>query len=351
MSEKDKENAYFGLENTLAIEGATHELAGVPELDQPRILARARELLPHLEAWTKPYPSLLPLRVPSICVAAAAILPDTDLVTQLFMSRLSLITFALDDLVDGALGSYSEAERYRMLDEFDAIVKSHGAHPGVPAETPAAEAPPWQQVSHALGQFCQDAYALHQEEGFYELFSRYIRAGMEGMKKELEWQREVTAGGPLPSYEDYMESAMVSILSPAVQALILAIQLAAPTDPEHAKALEQQLDEITLTAGICVRLANDLRSFARERAIEKKPNAVWIMASAKGIDDAAASAIIEKEIDAHCQKVLQLIPRLPAALGRWGDQSRRLVWFSTEWYKVREFHHFSKEMLERLAAR
>lgn len=351
MNDQDKEKAYFGLQHTVAIEGASHELAGVPQLDQPRVLARARELLPHLEASARPYPSLLPLRIPSICVAAAAIFPDAGMETQLFMSRLSLLTFALDDLVDGALGSYSEEERYRMLDEFDAIVASHGSHPTSSGGAPTASSPPWDQVSHALVEFCQEAYAVHQEKGFYRLFTKYIHAGVEGMKKELQWQHEVTAGGALPSYEDYMNSATASILAQAIQALVLAIQQAAPANPEEAEALGQQLDELSLTVGVCVRLANDLRSFARERMIEKKPNAVWIVAASRGIDDTAASAVVEKEMDKACEKLLLLIPRLPATLSRFGDQSRRLVWFSKEWYKVREFHHFSKEMLTGLATR
>ena len=252
----------------------------MPELDQPRVLARALELVPLLEAWTRPYPSILPLRVPSVSLAAASILPTADIATQLLMTRLSMIFFALDDVIDGTLGSHSPAERYHMLDEIVTIVKSRGTEPSYPEAIPAG-ASPWDQVCHSLAALCRDVYGIHQERGFYPYFVKYVDGAMEGMKKELHWQQELKAGGPLPSYDLYMESAKISILAPAVMGLILSIQHEVPATSDRA-ALERQLDEITVIVGICVRLANDLRSYERERTIEKTPNAVWIRASSRG---------------------------------------------------------------------
>jgi hypothetical protein len=184
-----------------------------------------------------------PERIPgvSLCVATSAPwLGIEDLVT---LGRLGLWIFAFDDLVDEHQIETREVElRVRQY-----VASAQGRMLPEVAYDPLARWLVW--MSDGLKARC----------GGGVLWRHWIEE-MRRMLHAMLWERVAAdSKHPNQSLREYLDHAVhtIGVGSAAATAWILL--------GEPARALPQPLIEITSHAAIAVRLANDLRTYAREK--------------------------------------------------------------------------------------
>uniref|UniRef100_A0A0D9YTX0 Uncharacterized protein n=1 Tax=Oryza glumipatula TaxID=40148 RepID=A0A0D9YTX0_9ORYZ len=122
------------------------------------------------------------------------------------------------------------------------------------------------------------------------------------MKVEAEWQRSQH----LPTFEEYMESGMVSLGQGCT--VMSALFLIGEKLPEGIVELEEY-DELFRLMGTCGRLLNDIRGIEREESDGKMTNGVSLLVHASGgsmsVDEAKTEVM--KRIDASRRKLLSLV--------------------------------------------
>ncbi|MEV7026758.1 terpene synthase family protein [Kitasatospora sp. NPDC093558] len=134
---------------------------------------------------------------------------------------------------------------------------------------------------------------------------------MTGMRHEHTWQQALLAESlaQLPDYAEYIGSARASVGGLAYYLTVLILL----DDPSTAH-VPAQLDELAMQASLCVRLANDLATHARERA-EGGVTAIRIhqdAATATGLDHRAALADATSRVTDDLHHALNRLSRLAA---------------------------------------
>jgi hypothetical protein len=217
--------------------------------------------------------------------------------------------------------------------------------PDLVGELPHDPSQPWMQVARALTEAYGDVSSYPHGADYYPFVARHFTHGMRAMSKELEWQRAFVATREYPTYDAYLDNGKSSIMSPALMATLLAVT----RTPEEASYAERgdiaaRCDEVALTVGACVRLANDIRSHARELLFEQKTNSVSILMMSRGMTESEASTYVADETEAHIKALASLVPALPPELRACGKLMVRHVRFVKEAYLAREFHHVWKDI-------
>jgi hypothetical protein len=136
-----------------------------------------------------------------------------------------------------------------------------------------------------------------------------MRDIVRGMLVERGWS-SLPCAGDLPDYATYLRTAMrtISMWPYTVTTCVVADEL-------PAVAAFGRLDPLIRTAARCFRLANDLRSDARERA-EGKPNAVTLVQRdlmCRGMAAATAAEQARALVRTTCAEDLALLGRQRAA--------------------------------------
>jgi hypothetical protein len=319
------------------------EVSGIPVLDRPQVLQVAQAVLPSVMEWIKPYPVILPLRVSSTCLACAAMSPYAPQEAIVLSAAFSLVVFALDDVVDGVIGSYSEVELDQWLGKWAEVVQLEGKL-SFELENSGSILSPAEQVTVSLARFCRELKNFPGASTLYPFFSNLFTSIIESTRIELNWQQQFKHRGSYPHYSEYLANGQFSIAAPGVVVGLLI--MTSPADPGSELAL---LKEVALGCGKIIRLANDLRSYEREK-LEQKPNSLSILMHKAGLSEEQAEALVLEETAAAIKRLHDLVERLPSTLRDWGDSVKRLAWFSKDWYQVREFHDFSKEQLAALSS-
>jgi hypothetical protein len=259
-------------------EFASGLLATVPVAERGRLLDVAREVTACCDAWLAEHPIV---RRPSVTAACALV--STVAMPNLAVAELGLLTrwwlwiFGVDDVFDdGAVPD-------EWVDDWTRRFVR---------DLPADDDP----LLAAFG-------SIHDDLRRYPLYpplARRWRAGMaeivRGMLRERRWSGARTPAEQ-PSYAAYLDNAMTTIaVRPyTVTAAILA------GEPAAAERFDA-LDPVIRTAARCFRLANDLRSAARERE-EGTLNAVSLLQrgfAARGFGDEAAEQAARRQLRETC---------------------------------------------------
>jgi len=342
---------YFELETGSQTPQSSGELSGVPAAERARVIAATRRVYAEVAAWAKRFPVILPVRIPNTCLTWAATLPEDALPAIGTLSRQSLILFALDDLVDGAIGSYTHEQIERMLDLYRGMVMNGDqASEEAGSLSPSDASPPWAQVARGLAESYGEVSGYPHGVDYYPFIAKHFAMGMDAMSKELEWQRAFLANKFYPTYQEYMGHARSSIMSPA----LLATQIAVTRSRREASYAKDArimscLDQIALAVGTCVRLANDIRSHARELLFENKTSSIAIVMMSRNLTEQEARLHILDEMAACIETLPPLVAALPVELRACGCQAIRHVEIVKEMFLAQEFHHLSKEVSLALA--
>ncbi len=253
-------------------------LTAVPVAERRRLLDVARQVTVCCDAWLAEHPIVRRPSVTAACALVSAVsMPNLAVAEVGLLTRWWLWIFGVDDVFDD--GAVPDE---RVDDWARRFVR----------DLPAADDP-------LLAAFA----SIHDDLRGYPLYpplARRWRAGMaeivRGMLRERRWSRARTPAEQ-PSYAGYLDNAMTTIaVRPyTVTAAILAGEPAA-VDGFDA------LDPVIRAAARCFRLANDLRSAARERE-EGTLNAVSLLQgafTARGFGEEAAEEAARRQLRDTC---------------------------------------------------
>jgi len=162
-----------------------------------------------------------------------------------------------------------------------------------------------------------------------------LRDHLHGHLQEHGWRSDYRQNpASLPSYADYLAVGCHTIGFPLIPWTFL-IAFSDPTAPAHLAGLE----EMAVTAGVCLRLANDIRSYERELA-EGKINAIVILSWTAVAEAAQRQA--EEHIVAEIEAGLASLRRQRQALAASCDLPSAAILGMAEtgcrFYHRRDFH-------------
>ncbi|GAA2317149.1 hypothetical protein GCM10010149_81640 [Nonomuraea roseoviolacea subsp. roseoviolacea] len=325
--------AYFGIRNELAdklLRGAD-QLAGVPAESRARVLRAALDAVPEAAGPLRAYPALYAdgessaSRLAFSCLSAAATFPGAPRGTIAELGALTAVLFAVDDLADGVADGLSTGfgSFFSLL---TAALAGPSADPGLSAG-PGAGAGTVGEVLVAWRGWAARFRA--RAGGHTEALAGQLRLAGAAMARERAW----SAGRePWPSYDDYLANGRITILYPTWWAAALVLCGPRPVRWET-------VERATLLGASCVRLANDIRTFEREKA-EGKPNSIGILqrsgATAEEAVTRVAAHIGELEAAFHAA-----LAELPEELAGIAEGQRRSVAFNGRWYLARDTHAYT----------
>ncbi|NUW37814.1 hypothetical protein HTZ77_41415 [Nonomuraea sp. SMC257] len=323
--------AYFGIRNELAdklLKGAGR-LAGVPEDSRARVLRAALDAVPEAAGPLRAYPALYAdgessaSRLAFSCLSAAATFPDGPRGTIAELGALTAVLFAVDDLADGVADGLSTG-----FETFFSLLPAALAGPsGDPSDGPGGGAG---TVGEVLGAWRGWAARFHARAGGHtEVLADQLRLAGAAMARERAWS---SGTEPWPAYDDYLANGRITILYPTWWAA--AVALCGPRPVPWGT-----VERATLLGASCVRLANDIRTFEREKA-EGKPNSIAILqrdgATAEEAVARVAAHVGELEAAFHAA-----LAELPEELAGIADGQRRSVAFNGRWYLARDTHAYT----------
>lgn len=350
---------YFEQQRTLKNSVSVSEVSGIPVEDRAHILQTALDIYPKVEHLVAPLPVIQHQRLAAMCLATTAMIPYAPSSIIVEETVLGLILFAADDLIDGAIiNTFTVAQIEAFLTLFSSIAKSGGDstyrdYPDLIKVFPTIdEDQDWVQVAKVWRECCQQLQKFPLANNYYGLFAKHVELGAQAQRTDLYWWQALKEMGTCPTYEQYIENARKTVVS-SINFTSLLVMVGEPVDSEFSLEpsyanLETLLDEVMLTASSSIRLANDIRSFERDRSV-RQPNSLLVLMLTQGLSEKEAETMVLKEIDTYLKKMEALISLLPSSLTTWGDAVRRVCWFASAWYQTREFHHFTKEMLTALS--
>lgn len=329
---------YFDIRNDLAdsLLKGSHQLAGVPGEDRGIVLRAALDAVPEAAGLMRSYPVLFPdgessaSRLAFSCLAAAATFPLARRDQIADLGVLSAILFGVDDIADSVAGRWSERDFAALCAELPLILS--GDADANPSEEPVG------QIRAAWAQWCDRFHGYAGAAVHTPNLARQLELAGAAMARERAW---AAGREPWPSYEDYLANGKLSFLYPTWWAAALVICGPGPADAGHWTSIEAA----THLGSSCLRLANDIRTFEREKA-EGKPNSVSIL-QATGMTTEAVVPRIAAHIDELDAAFRAELVNVPAELEDIAEGQRRSVSFSNRWYMVRDTHAYTVHDLSR----
>jgi hypothetical protein len=227
--------------------------------EQLRIFDLSARAAQTLYRWAARYPLIRRVRVWPLALSVAAGAPYSSVEALISTARLNLWVFTLDDLFDEERVPRAElmrrAERYRAI-----------AHNLPTATARDSLAVALMEVRDDLARYPLFA-ALGRE------WAEALCGTIDGMTQEYEWRLRYRndSAETLPSYEQYLIPGRYSVGGPphVWAALITTNDPSTPQHLDHLRPMEQ-------IASTCIRLANDLQSYAKELK-EGKINALLLL--------------------------------------------------------------------------
>jgi hypothetical protein len=334
---------YFELKRTVRAETGVRDVSDIRAIQGARIKTLAAAVQDEVTRWCAPYPTFLLNRVPSLSVTCAGMFPDADVGVVATVVKLPVLLFAVDDIVDGTRVVPRDDEADSLLVVCGDIVRAAGSldieerrASLTPGLSPGVLLP-WTEVGHALKRYCAELTAMPRARLFYPFFVRMFGYCMDGMRSELSARRTFIDTGEVPEYDAYMNSGRVSVGAPALFASALCA-VAPEMDESELCARWSALDELVFAGGSCVRLANDVRSFAREMEIEQRPNSMVVLMRKGPMSEEAAEKLAISRADEHLSAMRPLVQALPEALQPWAAGVERFTSLIRDWFMVRELH-------------
>lgn len=237
-------------------------LAGLPGEERARIAALTERVTDFLDGWAHPYRVLRPARFPAVALAMAATAPWLPLEDLCDLATIPTWIYGIDEALD--LRWLPPGRRRACARHYAALAA--GAPPG-PREEPLAAA-------------LVDMRARLERRALWPAlracWAGASRALLDGMVFECEAGERLRAGGGAPALTAYVRHGAYSIGVP----LYLAGAWIVAGDPEAPRHLPALL-RMARVAGRAVRLANDLRTHAKERA-EANSNLLLLLARRGG---------------------------------------------------------------------
>lgn len=329
----DAASVYFRIHNDLADQllRQSHQLAGVPPEDRGGILRTALDSAPDVARLLSPYTALFAdgdsagSRLAFSCLSAAATFPGARREQTADLGALSTILFGVDDITDNVAGEWTDRDVTALFRRLSSVLTGERIEAG-----PGTR--PMDQALHAWQTWCDRFRGYGAAAAYAPLLAEQLELTGAAMAQERVW---ASGGEPWPTYEEYLPNATVTFLYHTWWLAALGICGPSPADAD----VWESVGEVTELGAACLRLANDVRTFQRERS-EGKPNAVLILERAGLRTEAAV-----EQVSAHIRELnadfTRALTGLPAGLEWVADGQRRCVFFSGGWYMARDTHAYT----------
>ncbi|MFC4014490.1 terpene synthase family protein [Nonomuraea purpurea] len=332
----DPASTYFSIRNDLAdrLLARSHQMAGVPEADRGAVLQAALDAVPEAARLLRPYTALFAdgdsaaSRLAFSCLSAAATFPRARREQIADLGSLTAILFGVDDIADNVAGASTPGDVAALFQRLSAILA------GAPSGSRVSE--PMEQVLHAWQAWCARLRGYDGAAAYVPDLREQLELAGAAMARERLW---ATGGRPWPAYEEYLANGGLTILYHTWWLAALGI-----CGPESADAAHWRvIGPVTDLGAACLRLANDVRTFQREKD-EGKPNSVLILERA-GMSTQAAVERVSAHIADLNAAFAQALAVLPAELAWAADGQRRSVAFNGGWYMARDTHAYTVQDL------
>ena len=243
-----------------------------------------------LHRWAARYPLIRRNRVWPLSLSVAAAAPFASVRALVSMSRMNLWVFTIDDLFDEEIVPFPELRR-RVL-RYHEILAGARVEPAQERDT----------LVLALQDIRDDLSTYPQFPALRDHWAEAVARTLDAMMREHDWRslyHARDAQGALPTYDAYLAYGLYSVGGPP-HILTTMIAISDPTTLEHI----ERLQEMARHASICIRLANDLQSYAKE-ILEGKINSIIILQQ----EAIAAGWSAEAALAGACERVRQDIWR------------------------------------------
>lgn len=311
-------------------------LAALDPGAQARVGALSEQAALALHAWAARYPLIRRVRVAPLALSIAAGSPFGTVEAVISMARLCMWIFTLDDLFDE--GQLPHAELIERAASYRAL-----AHREIACPTADSLAMALCDVRDDLAGYPLFTSSLGPE------WTNALCGTIDGMLCEHRWSLAYDKGrdphAALPSYAEYVSTGRYSIGGPPHMwaAVIAADDTSTPAHVEHLRAMEQ-------LASTCIRLANDLQSYAKE-ITEGQINSLVILCRAlrdQGVSEADALMQAKRRVQVDILAGLQTLAALRAGAvtdtGHPEIAIDNIARFVCEFYTQSDYHTFGGQI-------
>jgi hypothetical protein len=298
--------------------------------DQQHIFDLSTRIAQSLQRWAARYPLIRQVRIRPLALSVAAAAPTSSVEALISTARLSLWVFTLDDLFDE--GGVSAPELLHCAAQYCAIARDE---PTMPSQD---------SLATALGDVRADLSTYPLFDALGHEWANALCATIDGMQREYVWGLDYQGGhgATLPTYAEYREVGRYSIGGPphVWAALITTDDLSIPQHLDH-------LHEMERVASTCIRLANDLRSHAKEVA-EGKINSLVLLESSLREDGLPPNQAAERAEELVREEIVQGLAQLTQLQYLGGTQTGRaeaaiadIARFTCDFYTTHDYHTFT----------
>ncbi|GAC1386925.1 MAG: hypothetical protein NVS4B8_11260 [Herpetosiphon sp.] len=310
--------------------------AFLSQLDQEqklRIFDLTTRASRELHRWATRYPLIRRVRVWPLSLSVAAAAPFSTADALITMARMNLWVFTIDDLFDEEIVPFAELRR--RVNRYYEVLAGARVQPSRERDT----------LVIALQDIRDDLKRYKLFDALQDQWIGAVSKTLDAMMCEHDWRsayRTSQAATELPSYETYLRQGLYSIGGPPhIWTTLIAIGDESTLDHlPRLGALEQ-------SASLCIRLANDLQSYAREIA-EGKINGIVInqcAAMARGHTPEEAMEIACDIVRADMQRELEHCTELQheakTATGHPEQAIADIARFVCDFYVHHDYHTFS----------
>jgi hypothetical protein len=302
--------------------------------DQQRIFDLSTAMAQSLQHWAAPYPLIRQVRIRPLALSVAAAAPTSSVEALISTARLSLWVFTLDDLFDE--GGISALELLRCAARYRAIVRDE--------PTPPAQ----DSLATALRDVRADLSTYPLFDALGHEWAGALCATIDGMQQEYTWGLDYQGGHEeaLPTYAEYRAVGRYSIGGPphVWAALITTDDPSIPQHLDHLREMEQ-------VASTCIRLANDLRSHAKEVA-EGKINSLVLLERSLREEGLPPNQAAQRAEELVREEITQGLTQLTRLQQLGGTQTGRaeaaiadIARFTCDFYTTHDYHTFTANPL------
>lgn len=308
-------------------------LANLNEDQKLRIFDLTTRVSRELHRWAVRYPLIRKVRVWPVCLSVAAGAPFASAAVLTSMARMGLWIFTVDDLFDEEMVPYPELQR--RITRYHDILAGGRLDPQSDRDT----------LALALHNIREDLRAYPLFEALQDEWAEAIARTLDAMMREHEWRVSFQSSGTiplLPNYFAYLNFGLYSCgFPPNVWTTLIAL-----SDPTVLPQLGR-FKEMERATSVCIRLANDLKSYTKELG-EGKINAVVIRqyeAMARGLSAAQALESAQEVVKQDLWQELQHCNRLQAQIRTSTLSPERAIAdtarFVCDFYEHHDYHTYT----------
>jgi hypothetical protein len=286
---------------------------------------RTNALVRLLEEWAPQYPFIRTIRIPSVALLIATVVPQMALTDSFLVTKLIMLIFGIDDMADER--EITLAQLRPKAKQWHSIA-DQGASSRIDEDD---------HLAQVLLEVREHVSRFPLFDPLREYWSCSVRRLIEAMAREYQYGLRYSAGGAcaLPTLHECVYCGVYSLGFPLWASTVL-ILLNESSTVEHLESIDRAIK----CAGGAIRLCNDLRTLDKEIQ-ENNINSVVILYHT--MLNRTPSATRESALSEAKQHVLQmaksyaqrcrdLVGQNQSEHTRFGEALCRIVDFSMYFY-------------------